>query len=334
MRRSAAGLVAPRPPAHAPLRGGRPRPEVRLPSGAVLRGSVSCAIVPDAPPLRPLLIVTPHASGHVPQDVLGEMLGEARRDLDARRARLARLFEQGDPYTDVIFDLPDAHALHATVSRFVVDLNRRRDQRGPNGVVKLTDFDGTPLYEHGAAPDDARVEERLRRYWDPFHAEVGRTIRRHRVELLIDGHSMTPVGPSLGPDGGAVRPALTLMTGGDEDGEPAGDRPPTVAPGLARALRDTADRAFAPVLREAEGEAPPHAVLNRPWSDDEVVYASAPAAGIPAFGLEINRALYLAPGEDGERPRFERIRELNACFAAFATEALALVRARRAPRNP
>jgi N-formylglutamate amidohydrolase len=290
---------------------------------------VSCATVPDVPALRPLLIVTPHASGHVPQDVLGEMLGEARHDLEARRSRLTRLFQQGDPYTDVIFDLPDAHALHATVSRFVVDLNRRRDQRGPNGVVKLTDFDGTPLYAHGTPPDEARVEDRLQRYWDGFHAEVGRTVRQHGIELLIDGHSMTPVGPSLGPDGGAVRPALTLMTGGDEDGEPDGERPPTVDPVLARALRGAAERAFAPVLREAEHEAPPHAVLNRPWSADEVAYASAPSAGIPAFGLEINRALYLEPGEDGERPRAERIRALNACFAAFAAEALALVRERR-----
>ena len=286
--------------------------------------------MPEPDLRRPLLIVTPHASGHVPQDILGEMLGEARNDLEARRARVAQLFEQGDPYTDVIFDLPDAHALHATFSRFVVDLNRRRDQRGPNGVVKLTDFDGTPLYEHGAPPDETRIEDRLRRYWDSFHAEVDRTIHEHHIELLIDGHSMSPRGPSLGPDGGAVRPALTLMTGGDEDGEPAGDRPPTVTPALARALRDAAERAFASVLREAEGEAPPMAVLNSPWSADEVAYANAPAAGIPAFGLEINRALYLGRGDDGERPREERIHTLNACFAAFATEALALVREHRA----
>lgn len=281
-------------------------------------------------PRRPLLIVTPHASDHVPQDILGEMLGEARHDLEARRALGASLFEQGDPYTDVIFDLPDAYALHATVSRFVVDLNRRRDQRGPNGVVKLTDFDATPLYEHGTPPDEARVEERLHRYWDAFHAEIDRTIREHRIELLIDGHSMSPLGPSLGPDGGAVRPALTLMTGGDEDGEPAGDRPPTVPPALARALREAVERAFAPVMRAPGDEAPPHAVLNRPWSADEVAYASAPAAGIPAFGLEINRALYLDRGRDGEQPRPDRIRALNGCVAAFATEALALVREHRA----
>ena len=100
-----------------------------------------------------LLVITPHSSGQVPQDVLAAMLGERRDDLAARESLLRRIWLQGDPYTDVIFDVPGAHAVHATVSRFVVDLNRTRDDDSPNGVVKATDFDTAPLYPPGRAPD-------------------------------------------------------------------------------------------------------------------------------------------------------------------------------------
>lgn len=280
----------------------------------------------------PLLVVTPHSAGHVPQDVLGEMLGDARHDLDARRRRHQRLFEQGDPFTDLLFDVPGAHALHATVSRFVADANRVRHDLGPNGIVKSTDFDGVPLYPTGGEPAEAAVEERLRRYWDPFHAEIRRVLQEHPVELLLDGHSMVPLGPSLGPDRGRRRPAFTLMTGGDARGERASQRPPTVAPHTARALRDAAGRHFAALLAGAEKDGvPPVVALNDPWRDDELSHQHGPPAGIPAFGLEINRALYLEPPATDARPRPQRIAVLQVGLAAFCAEAVEIVRSSAMP---
>src|SRR5690606_7084489 len=111
-----------------------------------------------------LLVITPHCSGQVPQDVLAQMLGDARDDLEARERLLRRVWLQGDPYTDVMFDVPGAVAVHATVSRFVVDVNRARDDAGPNGVVKATDIDAAPLYPPDREPDPTEVEETLRRY--------------------------------------------------------------------------------------------------------------------------------------------------------------------------
>uniref|UniRef100_UPI002869CC68 N-formylglutamate amidohydrolase n=1 Tax=Deinococcus sp. TaxID=47478 RepID=UPI002869CC68 len=86
--------------------------------------------------LDQLLIVTPHSTGQVPADVLRDMLGDAALDTPTRDAFLRRLFLDGDPYTDVIYALPGARHVNAAWSRFVVDLNRDRDDRVDNGVIK------------------------------------------------------------------------------------------------------------------------------------------------------------------------------------------------------
>lgn len=274
----------------------------------------------------PLLIVTPHSSGHVPHDVLWEMAGEPSRDPRTRQERLDHLFDQGDPYTDVIFHQPGARHLHAAVSRFVVDLNRERDEGGPNGVVKLTDFDAAPLYPPTFRLSGAEIEERLARYWDPFHRELERTLQQHKVELLIVGHAMSPFGPAIGLDTGQPRPALSLMTGGDARGEAAASEPPSVAPAAARALQAAARRHFAPLFGHNPA-VPAEVALNDPWSTDEIsMRYSRPGqpGNAPAFGLEVNRALYLPGGHLGT-PLPGRLPALQRAFAAFAGEALQIV---------
>lgn len=274
--------------------------------------------------LAAVLIVTPHSSGHLPQDVMGQMLGDRRADLRARESLSRRVFLQGDPYTDVLFDVPGATTLHAWASRFVVDVNRGRGSGGPNGVVKVTDFDARPLYPPGEEPDEAEVEERLRRYWDPFRVSIERLIGERRIELLIDGHSMTGTGPKLGPDDGAARPAITLMTGGDGDGEPTGPRGPSLAPDLAREFRSLAERSLGPVLTQVAGDVPPVVALNSPWSADELSYQHGPRAGIPAFGLEVNRLLFM--NEEAGEALPDRVLALRAGLHEFAAAAIAAVR--------
>ena len=279
------------------------------------------------PELTTVLIVTPHSSGHVPQNVLATMLGEAHDDLAAREQLLRRINLQGDPYTDVLFDVPDTTSVHAWASRFVVDANRLRDRGGPNGVVKVTDFDSVPLYPAGAEPDEADIEERLARYWDPFHATIKRLLGERRIELLLDGHSMSGTGPSIGPDHGAPRPAITLMTGGDEDGEPRSGRPPSLPPALAREFRDLVAKALEPVLA-AQDVVPHEVALNSPWSADELSYMHGPPAGIPAFGLEINRLLFM--NEETGEALPERVRALRAGMSEFVAAALEATRRSRA----
>ena len=167
----------------------------------------------------PLLVLTPHSSGHIPAEVLMQMLASDFFNNELRTKHLKHIFNEGDPYTDLIFNVPDAHCLHAFVSRFVVDLNRFRDNKKANGVIKMVDFAEQPLYPKGFNLTEPEREARLNRYFDSFHAEIERILKTQSIKLLIDGHSMAVTGPNLGPDKGKVRPALTLMTGGDAKGE-------------------------------------------------------------------------------------------------------------------
>jgi N-formylglutamate deformylase len=257
------------------------------------------------PPTLPLLILTPHSSGQLPALTMHQMLGKAVFDTQARTALHRRIFLDGDPYSDLLYLMPGARTLQAPWSRFVVDLNRERDDVSDNGVVRRTAFDRTPLYPHGVS---LGTEDRLRRYWDSFDAQVRAELPG--IKLLLVGHCMGRYGPSLGPDHGQLRPALSLMLG-------EGDHP-TFPVALHEPLRLAAEQAFAGVLKEAEIS---RVVINDPWITDDLSLRYG-HAGLPAFGLEINTGLYLTKG--GE-PRDERIRALNSCLQVFAAAALALV---------
>jgi N-formylglutamate amidohydrolase len=261
--------------------------------------------------MRDLLVTVPHHSGAVPLEILAEMLGEAVRDPAARAERRERLRREGDPYTDELFLLPGARFVSATVSRFVVDLNRHPSDAGPNGVVKTRDFGGLRLYPSGGEPDAERVAARIRRYYAPFHAQVEHELRTRRPLALIDAHSMTPTGPDLGPDHGGTRPAASLITGGGPDGEPL-DGPVSLAPAIARALAAALERALAARLPLGSDGTPSGVRINDPFAVGEIQRRyGAPdhPRRVPAVGIEINRALFEDEAGSARRDRVAVIRE-------------------------
>lgn len=268
--------------------------------------------------MLPLLVLAPHTSAHMPFDILRQMLGDAAFNRRLRSRRRRHLYTEGDPYTEQIFHLPDAHFLPATVSRFVVDLNRYRDDGDANGVIKTVDFSEVSLYPSNYVLTAAERETRLCRYYDSYHDEVARVLQTHDIKLLIDGHSMTPFGPSLGPDRGHARPALTLMTGGDPEGNLKAGQTPSVDAQRARELRRLVEHHFAGLIPYAPV---PVVALNEPWDSDEISDMYLARANVPGFGLEINRALYL---DDQHTPIDDRVRDLNTAFSCFAREALDL----------
>ncbi len=280
--------------------------------------------------MRDLLVTVPHHSGVVPLEVLAQMLGDDVHDEAACGAARRRLFREGDPHTDRLFLLPGARLVTATVSRFVVDLNRAEDDRGANGVVKRRDFGGTPLYPSGAEPNDEEVEARLRRFYRPFFAQVEHELRRRPPALLLDAHSMTPTGPDLGPDHGARRPAASLITGGGPDGEPL--HAPVSLPGAAaRAVASALERALASRLPLGVDGAPRGVTLNQPFVEGEIQRRfGAPdhPARVPAVGIEINRALFEDRDGRALAERMVRIREALAEALAEAEPALRKARAR------
>lgn len=265
--------------------------------------------------MLPLLVSTPHCSGHVPHAILADMLETGEPPEALRR----RLFAEGDPYTDEIFHIPGAAViLNAPASRFVADLNRERGEGGENGVIKLTDFDRRPFYPPCYALSDEARERRLALYYDPYHHAMAGALSGGRIRFFIDGHSMSAAGPAIGPDQARPRPAVCVGNFGDADGEPLpGAGPASCPPDLARRIRDRLSESLADLI--AESGLPAGVRLNDPFDGGHILqkFSRAPYA-VPGVMIEINRALYL--DEETLAPLPGRIPRLREAMVRLARE--------------
>ena len=205
-----------------------------------------------------------------------------------------RILREWDPFTDQLYDIPGKVMLPASYSRFVVDLNRERNRRDPNGVIKSTDFHLRPLYGPDYRIDAEERERRLREYYDPYHRGIENILEGGDIRFLLDGHSMTAQGPAMGPDEGRSRPALCLCNFGDEEGNILAEEPLSLNPILARKARDHA----AKLIRIAfpDWDQNNLALLNQPFDGGHVLRRYTHPAfpyHVPGLMFEINRALYL-----------------------------------------
>ena len=146
----------------------------------------------------PLVVEVPHAGVDIPDDLRSEVL--APREAMLRDA---------DLFVDRLYAAAPkrgASLLCATVSRYVVDLNRAPDDvdletvrdhpaprhTQPRGVVWRVTSDGRPLLRNPL--DYQSLQERLARYHEPYHAclaeELERTKGQFGFVLLLAAHSM------------------------------------------------------------------------------------------------------------------------------------------------
>ncbi len=256
--------------------------------------------------MLPILISTPHSSSHVPYWLLARMLQTGEPEDLLRR----RLFREGDPFSDVLFNIPDAEViLNAPASRFVADLNRDRTESGENGVIKLTDFERRPFFPTGYALSREEAEARLSQYYDPYHSALEKYLSSGKIRFFIDGHSMLSHGPAIGPDHSQARPAICLGNFGDAEGNALpGAEPTSCEPDLARRLRSALQSSLLELIRESglkEG-----VCLNQPFDGGYILrkYSTGPKA-VPGLMIEVNRALYL--DESTALPIPGRIPKLN-----------------------
>jgi N-formylglutamate deformylase len=103
-------------------------------------------------------------------------------------------------------------ALGATVvktrlSRSIIDVNRDPSgaslypDQATTELVPTTTFDGEPLCKAGEAPSGAEIDDRRRRYFEPYHAvlraEIARLRERFARVSLFDAHSIRSRIPRL-----------------------------------------------------------------------------------------------------------------------------------------
>lgn len=143
------------------------------------------------PGTTPVLISIPHAGTHVPAEMAARMTSEALALPDT------------DWHVERLYDFAPslgAGLIVATHSRYVVDLNRDPSgkplYRGADNteLVPLTTFGRDAVYRPGLGPDTAEVEDRVAKYWRPYHeklaAELDALKARFGIAVLWDGHSI------------------------------------------------------------------------------------------------------------------------------------------------
>lgn len=221
----------------------------------------------------PLLVSIPHCGTHLPQDVADRMQPHAA-DLPDTDWHLHRLY-------DFVPGL-GAWTVYAHLSRYAVDLNRAPDGaalypgRTETSLVPVRTFAGASLYLPGAEPDANEVQQRRARWWDPYHAALGRRLQhikdRHGYALLFDAHSITGWVPSFSPE-----PLPDFMPG-DVDGT-------SCAPALSAAVHSViegADRSWQ---------------ANRPFKGGYITRSlGRPSERIHALQLEMSQRTYMTEG--------------------------------------
>jgi len=146
----------------------------------------------------PLLISQPHDGTELPTDIAERLLPSARRvpDTDWHISRLYGFAEA-----------MGASILRPRYSRYVVDLNRPPDDvslypgQNTTGLCPLFGFDGAPIYAEGQQPTPDEIDQRVERYWRPYHdalaAELERLRTEHGAVLLWEAHSIRGECPFL-----------------------------------------------------------------------------------------------------------------------------------------
>lgn len=267
--------------------------------------------VPDGTPLpspeSPIVISVPHAGRDYPPALRA-----------ALRVPESALIVLEDRHVDAVARAArtDQTMLVQRRARAWIDLNRSEFERDPrvddgarpqaqsNQSVKIRSGLGLVPRRGGAAGDlyrgrfaAADIARRIAEDHRPYHATLSATLAAARarfgIAVLVDVHSM----PSVGPHARLV----------------LGDR-----------FGATSDARFVARLEAAAARSGIATQRNSPYAGAHILQThAAPARGIHAIQVEIDRALYLDSRLDGLGPGFDAtVALLKTLLAAVADEAL------------
>ncbi len=158
-------------------------------------------LVPPSAQRRPVIISSPHSGTFIPKSIADKMTATAQKSPDT------------DHFIDQLYTFGPSlgfYLIHATCSRYVVDLNRSPDSsplysdgRKETSLVPTKAFSGEALYEK-AEPTAAEIIDRQAEYYDPYHAKLNNLISELKEEfgevLLFDAHSIRRTVPSIQQD--------------------------------------------------------------------------------------------------------------------------------------
>ena len=146
----------------------------------------------------PFLISVPHAGLTVPSEV--KKICQLTKE---------EIIEDGDKgAADIYYPLKNNVKEFVTtdVARAIVDMNRAEDDIRKDGVIKTHTCWDVPVYR--TFPSADKMEILFEKYYRPYHAKLRKISQE--VMLGIDCHTMSAVGPPVGPDADMRRPLICI----------------------------------------------------------------------------------------------------------------------------
>jgi predicted N-formylglutamate amidohydrolase len=127
-----------------------------------------------------LLLIADHASNHIPEDI---ELGIAPELLDQHIAVDIGVM----PLAEMLCGRLGCAAVLGGVSRLVIDYNR---ELHAHGLIPETS-DGA-IIPGNTGLDQAKRDERIGKWWRPYHATITDRIAEMNPRMLVSLHSFTP----------------------------------------------------------------------------------------------------------------------------------------------
>ncbi len=151
----------------------------------------------------PILIIIPHGGRTVPDELSGH---EQIDDFG--------IFIESDAYANELFGFSSVISTVSTnISRLFIDLDRPTTSLPPqfaDGVIKKESQSGRKIFKDKIFPDEIAISNILKRYYLPFHKSIQETISSGKIKMIIECHTMMPVGPRQARDAGQPRPLINL----------------------------------------------------------------------------------------------------------------------------
>ena len=219
----------------------------------------------------PLVLGLPHTGTWLPEEIAAGLNDRGR------------VLSDTDWHIERLYDglVPGVTTVRTRVHRYVIDANR--DPGGDSlypgqnttGLCPLTDFDGLPIWQEGAAPDAAEVSRRVAAFHAPYHAaleaQMARVRARHGFAVLYDCHSIRSRIPFLFE---GVLPDFNIGTNGGA----------TCDPNIEAAVLKTC----------AKAEGYTHILNGRFKGGWTTRHYGRPAAGWHAIQMELAQSTHLA----------------------------------------
>lgn len=148
----------------------------------------------------PLFISVPHAGTLIPPEVMNLSILHPQDILADHDAGAYSIY----------FALEDYAVGFCTtaIARSMVDLNRSPEEIGGDGVIKSHTCWNVPVYSN--FPDENLIRDMLDKYYFPYHEKLTAAASHRGIRLGIDCHTMSAVGPPVGPDPGQERPLICV----------------------------------------------------------------------------------------------------------------------------